>query len=254
MSLRAPYKALAAFLMLCAAPASAQQEESTAVSLNNPLVADISQNIVEIRSDFNGTQLLIFGARNVAGDIAIAVRGPEVKATLRRKERIAGMWMHVDQRKYINLPVVYAIASTKPLSRIAPPKMLQSLGLGEGRVVAASTAASDNVFDRALAHSLAAKRWWQVPFGSISYFGESLFKVRINLPDSLPSGHYTAEVYLFNRGKLIGFQAMPLTSYKTGFDAAVADAARNNGLIYGFGAIFMALLGGWLAHRLFRRV
>jgi uncharacterized protein (TIGR02186 family) len=229
------------------------QEAVPPISLTNPLIADISQNTVEIRSDFNGTQLLIFGARNVAGDLAIVVRGPEINATLRRKERIAGMWMHVDQRKYQNLPVFYAVASTKPLSRLAPPKVLQSLGLGESRIIQASTASPDDEFDKALAHAFDSKKWWQVPFGTISYFGENLFKVRINLPDSLPSGEYTAEVYLFNRGKLIGFQTIPLRSYKTGFDASVADASRNNALAYGLAAILMALFGGWLAHRLFHR-
>lgn len=246
-------RALALTIAVFAGSAVQAQEALPAISLTNPLIADISQNTVEIRSDFNGTQLLIFGARNVAGDLAIVVRGPEMKATLRRKERIAGMWMHVDQRKYHNLPVFYAVASTKPLSRLAPPRVLQSLGLGESRIVQASTNSPDEEFDKALTHAFDAKRWWQVPFGTISYFGESLFKVRINLPDSLPSGEYTAEVYLFNRGKMVGFQTIPIRSYKTGFDATIADASRNHGLFYGLAAILMALFGGWIAHRLFHR-
>ena len=245
---------LICMVTLAATPVRAQNEApSPGIMLNNPLVADISQNTIEIRSDFNGTQLLVFGARNGAGDLVIALRGQPINATLRRKERIAGMWMHVDQRKYVDLPVVYALASTKQLSQLAPPKTLQSLGLGEGRIVQASTNASDDVFDKALVNALKRKGWWQSPFGKITYFGESLFKARIHLPDSLPSGNYTAEVYLFNRGKLIGFQTIPLASYKTGFDAAVADAARHNGLFYGLGAILMALFGGGLAHRLFHR-
>lgn len=240
------------------APLAHAQEDSATppantVSLNLPLVADISQNTIEIRSDFNGAQLLVFGARNVPGDIAIVVRGPEIDATLRRKERIAGMWMHVDKRRYSHLPEVYALASTKPLGKLAPPSVLKSLGLGERRVVQAASQSQDDPFDKALIEALERKRWWQTPFGNITYFGESLFKARITLPDSLPSGHYSAEVYLFNRGKLLGFQTIPITSYKTGFDASVANAARHNGLLYGIGAILMALCGGWLAHRLFHR-
>lgn len=248
-----PRHLFACLLMLSGAPCAYAGDEAPLATLTNPLIADISQNSIEIRSDFNGAQLLIFGARNVPGDLAIVVRGPEVAATLRRKERIAGMWMHVDQRKYNALPVFYAIAATKPLSRLAPPNVLQSLGLGETRIIRASNATPDITFDKALARTLNRKRWWQVPFGDITYFGESLFKVRITLPDSLPSGNYTAEVYLFDRGKLAGFQIIPLTSYKVGFDARVTDAARHHGLLYGLGAIVMALFGGWLAHRLFHR-
>ncbi len=241
-------------LLLCAAPALAQEATTQSpITLTNPIIADISQNIVEIRSDFNGAQLLIFGARNAPGDLVITVRGPTANVTLRRKERIAGMWMHVDQRKYENLPMFYALASTKPLSRLAPPSVLQSLGLGENRITRSATDSPEDVFDKALASNLTHKRWWLNPFSPITYFGESLFKARLELPDTLPSGDYTVEVYLFDRGKLRGFQTIPLTSYKTGFDARVENAARNHALVYGIFAILMALTGGWLAHRLFQR-
>ena len=119
-------KSLRAFIMLMplvALPSYAQDDQPP-VSLSTPLIADVSHNAIEIRSDFNGTQLLVFGARNVSGDIVIVLRGPEINARLRRKERIAGMWMHVDQRKYFGLPTFYAIASTKPLNRLAPPALV----------------------------------------------------------------------------------------------------------------------------------
>ena len=242
----------ASLMLLLALPAAAQDNHPT-INLTTPLIADISQNIVEIRSDFNGTNLLIFGTRNVPGDLVIAVRGPGTNATVRRKERIAGMWMHVDQRKYDNLPIFYALASTKPLSRLAPPAILQSLGLGASRVTSASNTTPDDVFDKALEQSFAKKHWWQLPFGTITYFGESLFKARLDLPDTLPSGDYTAEVYLFDHGKLLGFQTIPLTTFQTGFDARVVKVAHDKGLLYGFIAIAMALFGGWFAHRLFHR-
>jgi uncharacterized protein (TIGR02186 family) len=244
---------LAVGYCLIACTAYAQEEPPQSVALTNPLIADISQNAIEIRSDFNGAQLLIFGARNTVGDIVIAVRGPQANTRLRRKERIAGMWMHVDQRKYDDLPVFYAVASTKPLNRLAPPAVLQSLGLGESRITRRSNATPDEIFDKALAESLTAKRWWQSSFAPITYFGESLFKARINFPDTLPSGNYTAEVYLFNRGKLLGFQTIPLTAYKIGVDANIANAAKHHGALYGLIAILMALFGGWLGHRVFYR-
>lgn len=240
--------ALAACLMM-ASLAHAQPEPD--VSLTNPMVADVSKHVVEIRSDFKGEQLLIFGARNVPGDLVIAVRGPVTNAVLRRKDRIAGMWMHVDQRKYRQLPTFYAIAATKPLNKIAPPSMLKSLGLGERRIIEEANATPDEQFDKALSEVLTRKSWWQMPFGQITYFGESLFKVRLDLPDTLPSGDYTAEVYLFARGRLVGFQTIPLKSYKVGFDARITRMAQKNGLTYGLIAVLMALTGGWLGHRLF---
>ena len=172
---------------------------------------------------------------------------------LRRKERIAGMWMHVEQRKYLGVPAFYAIASTRPLDQIIDPHLRDALGLGEASVTAFANNVPNPLFDSALQETLMRKRWWQLPFARITYFGESLFKARIDLPDTLPGGDYTAEVYLFDRGKLYASQTIPLTVYKTGIEAHIYDSAHKHSAAYGIVAVLLALFGGWLGHRLFHR-
>lgn len=243
-------------LLALLAPLTARAEimhSPEALPLAGPLVADISQDSVQIHSSFTGAQLLIFGARNAGGDLVIAVRGPQKRVVVRRKERIMGMWMNVERRKYPNLPVFYALASTRPLKDIAPLYTLKQLGLGETSVLERSSFGPNKVFDAALAESLEKNHLWQEPFTRISYFGESLFKARLNLPDRLPRGEYSVEVYLFNNGKPIAFQTIPLKAYKTGIDARINAAADENATFYGLFAVLMALAGGWLAHRLFYR-
>lgn len=239
--------------MLVVPNAQAAFKPPSVASLTNPMVADVSNTAIELHSSFNGTQLLIFGARNVPGELVIIVRGPKVDVRLRRKDRIAGMWMNVDQRKYHQLPLFYALTSTKPLNKIAGPEMLASLGIGESRILSASNSKPDEKFDLALSAMLKEKYWWQSPFGPIQYFGESLFKARIDLPDTLAAGDYTAEVYLFDRGQLLGFQTIPITAFKTGIDATIFDTAQKNGFLYGIFAVLMALTGGLIAHRFFHK-
>lgn len=242
---------LAMLFLLATGTAKAQAPVS--VSLQSPLLADISQDTVEIHASFNGTQLLVFGARNQPGDLVVVVRGPTANVLLRRKERIAGMWMHTDSEKYHDVPMFYGIASTRPLPRIAPEATLHSLGLGNDGIIAASNQRGRNLFNDALTAQMERYRLWQLPLGSIHFFGESLFKARINLPDRLPRGHFTVEVYLFERGQLVATQTIPLHTYKTGFDARVYDTAQKQPWLYGVLAILMALSGGWLANRLFHR-
>lgn len=247
-------KRLLAALMLIAAPAHAAVEvQPEALTLAGPMVADISQSSIQIHSSFNGTELLIFGARNQRGDLVIAVRGPDANVRLRRKERIAGMWMHVDQLRYNQLPMFYAIASTRPLKKIAPAYTLHQLGLGEQATIAQSNPNGTPVFNRALRDTLAARQRWQEPFARITYFGESLFKARLQLPSTMPRGEYSIEVYLFDEGKPVAFQTIPLKAFKTGLDARIYDEAQRHPWLYGFAAILMALAGGWLAHRLFQK-
>lgn len=240
-----------ALLLLIALPAQAQ--ESAPLTLNTPIVADVSQNTVEIHSSFNGMQLLVFGARNQPGDLVIAVRGPQANLLLRRKERIAGMWMHVEQQKYADVPLFYAIASTRDLAHITTPATLAALGLGPQAVIRLKNPDSKDNFDNALMRLFQKRRTWQIPFSTITYFGESLFKAKLNLPDTLTPGDFTVEVFLFDRGNLVSAQMLPLSSFKTGFDATVFKAAQDHSILYGIGCILLALSGGWLAHQLFNR-
>lgn len=247
-------KRLLAALILMSAPAQAAVEvQPEALTLAGPMVADISQSSIQIHSSFNGTELLVFGARNARGDLVIAVRGPSANVRLRHKERIAGMWMNVDQMRYDDLPMFYAIASTRPLKKIAANYTLHQLGLGEQATVSHSNPQATPEFNKALRETLEAKLRWQEPFGRISYFGESLFKARLHLPSTMPRGDYSVEVYLFDEGKPVAFQTIPLKAFKTGMDATIYDEAQRHPWLYGIAAILMALFGGWLAHRLFRK-
>ncbi len=243
-----------AALMLFAAPAHATVEvQPEALTLAGPMVADISQSSIQIHSSFNGTDLLVFGARNARGELVIAVRGPSNDVRLRQKERIAGMWMNVDQMRYNQLPMFYAIASTRPLKKIAPNYTLHQLGLGEQATVSQSNPQATAAFNTALRETQERKQRWQEPFGRITYFGESLFKARLHLPSTMPRGNYSVEVYLFDEGKPIAFQTIPLKAFKTGMDATIYDEAQRHPWLYGIAAILMALSGGWLAHRLFKK-
>lgn len=246
-------RAAVLFLLTVSPALAAVQHSPEAITLAGPMVADISQSTIQIHSSFNGTELLVFGARNAPGDLVIAVRGPAANVTLRHKERIAGMWMHVETRKYHQLPLFYAIAATRPLKDIAADYTLRQLALGEAQVVARANASGKSEFDQALRDNLEAKRRWQEPFARISYFGESLFKARLPLPSNMPRGNYSVEVYLFDKGRPVAFQTIPLRAFKTGLDAKIYDESENHPWIYGMIAIVMALCGGWLGHRLFHK-
>lgn len=246
-------RALIALLLLATPAHAAVEVQPEALTLAGPMVADISQSTIQIHSGFNGTELLVFGARNARGDLIIAVRGPSTNVRLRHKERIAGMWMNVDQKRYNAIPMFYAIASTRPLNKIAPAYTLNQLGLGQQAVVSRGNPQASSEFNKALRETLEAKLRWQEPFGTITYFGESLFKARLHLPNTMPRGAYSVEVYLFDEGRPVAFQTIPLNAFKTGMDATIFDEAQRHPWFYGISAILMALFGGWLAHRLFKK-
>ena len=109
-------KALLALLLLLSLPAHAED-----------LVSGISQDIIQITSNYTGTQIVVFGAieraQNAQGrDIVVVVRGPDQPMTVRRRDRVAGVWVNRDAAHFEGLPGYYFMASTQPIDKIATPR------------------------------------------------------------------------------------------------------------------------------------
>jgi uncharacterized protein (TIGR02186 family) len=218
-------------------------------NFNKPLVTDISNHTIEIHESFSGTELLLYGARNEQGDLIVVVRGPEADIRIRRKERIAGMWMHVESKRYGPLPLYYAVGSTKPLHELLSAHVLNHMGIGAEQVIRKNSDGSE-IFGEGTLTEL-KRRGWYAQTSEIRYFGETLFRTTIPFPDSLSRGDYTVETYLVRNGNVVSSQAIPLEVFKTGVDAWVFDAAHHQPWIYGLSCIFMAIAAGWFANRLF---
>ncbi len=218
-----------------------------------PLVADLSQYRIEIDSSFNGTRLLLFGSRNDIGDIVVVVRGPERNFIVRRKERVAGIWVNHRERYFENVPTYYALAASKPFSELRHTELFNSLRIGLKQAVM-ENGVGDPVFAKALIEREQASQLYSYEPQKISFMGESLFKLVVPFPDNIPGGDYSADVYLFNDGQLTGMQSIPIHVQKIGFDAWIYDFAHAHSVLYGIFAVLLALTIGWGASSLMRRV
>ena len=78
------------------------------------LVVDLSAPIVRITTGFSGTELLLFVAKRGAGDVIVVVRGPLEDLVVRRKSRVAGIWVNRAAIAFTDVPSYYAVASTRP--------------------------------------------------------------------------------------------------------------------------------------------
>ena len=114
----------AAILVIGAnAPLTASQE-------GDALIADLSSREVAITTGFAGTELLLFGTVDGAGDIVVVVRGPKRREIVRRKERIAGVWVTGRSVAFNQVPAFYFLASTRPLNEIASAAVLAPKRIG----------------------------------------------------------------------------------------------------------------------------
>jgi len=70
----------------------------------------------------------------------------------------------------------------------------------------------------------------------------------------VPVGVYTVKVLLVREKRVVSVQTTPLIIRKTGLGAMVYNFAHAHAAQYGIVAIFLALMAGWLAGIIFRRV
>lgn len=222
-----------------------------------PIAADLSDYSIKIDSAFIGTSLLLFGARNDIGDVVITIRGPEHKYTVRKKERIMGLWINSKKMVYDELPSFYAMASTKALGLIRDKTLFGPLKLGVDSLAQNGRGSEEESKDEfrtaLLQHQYQQNLYLQKP-QLATFMGETLFKTRFQFPDNTPRGAYTAEVYMFSDGELTSVQTLPINVVKVGLDALTYDMAHNFPAIYGFLAIGMALALGWVSNLVFRKV
>jgi uncharacterized protein (TIGR02186 family) len=241
---------LSLFLAAVAVLASPQHSAQAA-----PVVADISNYRISVDAGFDGTRLFLFGVRNDNGDIVVVVRGPQRNVMVRKKEEVAGLWVNLDRMKFFQVPMFYAVASSKPLGDIEQHALFSQLAIGEEALIAPPSDTTDPARFKAFkdaffAHQRVQRLYFTNP-EPVSFMGETLFKTTIEFPDNIPPGEYTAEIYLLSDGEVTGVQSTPISVVKTGFEGAVNAMAHESPMRYGILAIAMALLAGWVAGRIF---
>lgn len=232
------------------APRSARAEPS--------VVADLSQHLIAINTNFSGTRLFIFGATDVPGDILAVVRGPAQNITMHRKDQIAGIWANVASVTFIGAPGFYAMASTRPLADLAPDFVLarHEMGIENIRLRLPRAHLSENLLAEwraALIRNQEAVNLYNPTPQPLQFLGNRLFRASIAMPTNIPTGTYQVTVYLLQNEQVIAAQTTPLVVSKIGAEAEIYYFAQTYPALYGIASILLALLAGWLAHLAFRR-
>ncbi len=230
------------------------------------LITDLSQGRIEINTTFKGADLLVFGAiQYPAGavpdappDIAIVLRGPAAPVTVRRKERIAGIWLNTDSVRFESVPGFYAVATTRPIPQLADARTTAIYEIGiENLQLSPATGVSDaetSLFERGL---IAAKRkaglFVESP-AAVTVTRGVLYRARIGIPAAVPVGQYAAEIHLIRKGRVIASSSTPITIDKSGFERWLYLMAQQHSLAYGLAAVALALFAGWTASVVTRRL
>ena len=227
--------------------------------------SDISTREISIQSNFTGIEILIFGSVDFSHtpapdeggyDVITVIRGPNEPMVVRRKERVAGIWMNGAGETFPSVPGFYAVLASHPFRAITTEETLQALGIGYGNLDFARGGRDDPkeaAFRSAVIRLKQQQNLFQEHDDGVSFIGRSLFRASVDLPVNVPIGRYTANVYLFRDGQLLSKNHSTLEVSKAGFERVIYLLALDHPFIYGLAAVVIAVLIGLFGWVVFRR-
>ena len=228
------------------------------------VVLGLSQKSVSITTNFDGSEILIFGAvkRDTALpegpplEVVIAVAGPQQPLTVRRKDRRFGIWINTAEVEVDSAPAFYAIATSAPFKdvlsdtedlrhRISIPRAIRSVGAPMDVKNSAS-------FSKAVIRIRKENGLYQLRENSIEVTEQTLFKTSISMPANLTEGDYTTRIYLTRSGEVVSEYNTVIEVKKVGLESFLFNLSRQQPLIYGLLSLAIAIFAGWGASAVFR--
>lgn len=247
-------------LLLHALQASAAEDERP-----EQVHSDISTREISIQSNFTGIEIILFGSIDFSRapgpdekpyDVIMVIRGPTEPIIVRRKERVAGIWMNGPSMTFPAVPGFYAALASRPFRAIAPEKTLKKLGVGSanvdfGKPLDGATSVDES--RSALIRIRKDENLFKEADDGVTFIGRSLFRGSVDLPVSVPIGRYTSQVYLFRDGKLLSQSQGSLQVHKVGFERVVHALAFEQPFLYGLLSVLIAMTAGLIAWAMFRK-
>lgn len=225
----------------------------------------LSSETIEITSNFDGTDIVIFGSIEGGDrklleangyDIVVALFGPREEVIVRRKERKMGIWVNGDAMRFSDVPSSYSVATTKSLSEIADPEAIKILQLGLDNINVVKEEGDDDgekqeTFRDSLARLKVSQSLFLERIGGVEFLSPTLFKAKLAVPANVPIGKHTAHAFLFQEGEFLNAKFAEMQVRKIGFEQFTYELAHKNGLLYGIIAVLVAVATGWLASVVF---
>lgn len=230
------------------------------------VVAGLSQNRVAITANFDGSDILIFGAvkRETPPpgsgplQVIVTVAGPSEPVTVRRKDWRYGIWVNVEAVDVDLAPSFYSIATSAPMEdaisytederyKISIPQVIRSVG-------APSEVQDAGAYTEALIRIRKNADLYQLKPGAVQLDEETLFQTSVELPSNLTEGTYTTRIFLTRNGNVVDMLETEIDVRKVGLEAWLYNLAHEQPLVYGLLSLFIAISAGWSASAVFRYI
>ncbi|KAJ02817.1 TIGR02186 family protein [Sulfitobacter mediterraneus] len=230
---------------------------------NEEIVLGLSQAEVSITTNFNGSEILVYGA--VKRDqpipdgpelqVVMTVSGPSEPVIVRRKEKRFGIWVNTEAVEVDRAPSYYAVVTSAPMAdvlkrtedlrhKVSIPRAIRSVGAPMEIADAAS-------FTQALIRIRKAAEQYQVIEGGVTVDEQTLFRAAVRLPAALTEGAYDTRIFLTRSGNVVAQYETIIDVRKVGLERWLFTLSRENAFLYGLMSLAIAIAAGWGASAIF---
>ncbi|MFN3614524.1 MAG: TIGR02186 family protein, partial [Rubrimonas sp.] len=203
------------------------------------VIAALNQNQISITANFTGTEIFVFGAIAREGrpdaeepplGLVIRIAGPSGPLVVRRKDRVAGVWVNAAAETVDVAPTYYAIAATDEIDRTISftDDLRWRISLENAlRLVAAQSEGEErDAFLDAVARLKGEAGLYVIQPGGVDLREDTLFSARFALPANIVAGAYRATIFLTRDRAVIDVYEADIDVAKAGLERWLFDLSR----------------------------
>ena len=222
---------------------------------------DLSDNEIEIQTNFNGKEVIIFGLTEPKFETILVIKGPSKNIKVQKKERLFGLWINTKRIIYKNLPSIFFIASSSPINEILNEETIIKKALYfEQMLINLITQRNFNynennkadIWNKKLIKIKKEKNFYKEY--KIKIIDNKLFQTRVFFPANTIPGTYDINIYQIQNKIIMNEKNKKILVKKIGVGNKIFNLAHNQPAIYGIICIIFAIFAGIIAATAFRRL
>ncbi|APG48339.1 TIGR02186 family protein [Phaeobacter porticola] len=228
------------------------------------VVLGLSQDRVAITADFDGSEILIFGAvkreapipQDDPLEVIVAISGPASPVMVRRKEKKLGIWVNTDSVLVDSAPSFYAVATSAPFDQVLNDTEDLRYRVSVGRAIR-SVGAGMHIrgaqqFAEAVMRIRADNGLYSLRENTVAVDQQTLFRTAIEMPSDVTEGAYRTRILLTRGGTVVAQYETTIDVGKVGLERFLYALSREQPFLYGLMSLAIAIAAGWGASAAFR--
>ncbi len=219
---------------------------------------DLSEDNIEIKTDFDGKEIIIFGLLQDGYDTLLTIKGPPSKMKIQKKERYFGVWINNKQIIYSNIPILFFLSSSSKIDEILPNSIQINNELNFDKILNNKTFDQNFIFEND--QKLWSENFVRIKKKQLFYkefemktFKDKLFQTSVFFPPNTIPGIYYVDIYYIKHKTIMNKDRKKIIVKKTGIGSDIYEFAKNRAATYGVFVIIFSVLSGLIAATLFRR-